>query len=53
MRLTYDAMTPTLKAAYRQATSNAGYRYSISRMSVSLAMRNSGSSPARRPTCVR
>jgi hypothetical protein len=60
MRLMYDAMTPTQKAAYRTATSNAGYRYSISRLSVgavrpgqkvsvSLALKNTGSAPTYDP----
>ncbi len=63
MRLTYDAMTLTQKAAYRQATSNAGYRYSLSRLSVgavspgqkvavSLALKNSGSAPTYDPWTV-
>jgi hypothetical protein len=63
MRLMYDAMTPTQQAAYRQAMSTAGYRYSISRLSVgavrpgqpvsvSLAMKNTGSAPTYDPWTV-
>jgi hypothetical protein len=63
MRLKYAAMTPTQQTAYRRATSNAGYRYSISRLSVgavrpgqkvsvSLALRNSGSAPTYDPWSV-
>ena len=63
MRLKYAAMTPTQQAAYRRATSNAGYRYSISRLSVgavrpgqkvsvSLALRNTGSAPTYDPWSV-
>ena len=63
MRLKYAAMTPTQQTAYRRATSNAGYRYSISRLSVgavrpgqkvsvSLALRNTGSAPTYDPWSV-
>jgi hypothetical protein len=63
MRLMYEDMTPTQKAAYRTATSNAGYRYSIARLSVgavrpgqkvsvSLALRNTGSAPTYDPWTV-
>jgi hypothetical protein len=63
MRLMYADMTPTQKAAYSKATANAGYRYSISRLSVgtvrpgqkvsvSLGLKNTGSAPTYDPWAV-
>ena len=36
MRLMYEDMTPTQKSAYIKATSNAGYRYAVTRLSVGV-----------------
>ena len=48
MRLMYADMTPAQKAAYIKATSNAGYRYAVTRLSVG-ALRPARRWPSRWP----
>ena len=63
MRLMYSDMTPAQKTAFANATANAGYRYALTRLSVgavrpgqkvsvSLALKNSGSAPTYDPWTV-
>ena len=64
MRLTYDQMTSTQKAAYETAVKSAGYRYAVTRATVSpitagqqfrvdLTVDNVGSAPTYEPWTVR
>ena len=63
MRLKYAAMTAAQKTAFLTATSNAGYRYALTRlsigpvrpgqkMSVSVSLKNTGSAPTYDPWTV-
>ena len=64
MRLTYDQMSAAQKAAYEEAVRSAGYRYAVTRATVSsvspgqpfqvdLAVANTGSAPTYDPWDVR
>ena len=64
MRLTYDNMTSTQKAAYESAVKSAGYRYAVTKATVSpitagqqfrvdLTVDNVGSAPTYQPWTVR
>ncbi len=63
MRLKYGAMTTAQKAAFLTATSNAGYRYAVTRLTVgavrpgrmvpvTLSLKNTGSAPTYDPWTV-